>query len=162
MTQDIRTLTQKNCCNILEDVSIPDQINITHESANNYVSKLCIDLCHAMRDAEYCASRNFAYRTKSEKSKSEKSWWNKSCTEAKNRNRFFYQIWSSLGCPRTGEVYNCYREARKAYKRHVRQQLTVKPIKGFNSLKNSKERKPGMIWNIIRKTYLQTQFPFKP
>ena len=135
-------------CNILEDVCIPDQINITHESANNYVSKLCNDLCCAMRDAEYCASRNFAYITKSEK-----SWWNKSCTEAWNCNHLFYRIWSCLGRPRTGEVYNCYREARKAYKKTCKKAVNSKTHEMFQFIeKLSKEKKPGMMWNIIRKT----------
>ena len=39
--------------------------------------------------------------------------------------------WSSLGRPRTGEVYNCYREANKAYKKTCKKAVNSKTHERF-------------------------------
>ena len=118
---------------------------VTSECAAACVSSFCNQLCEAMIKSSDVCSKITDQRNK-------KLWWNDSCTTARNRNRLFFQIWSSLGRPRKGQAYLCYKEARKNYKRTCRQAINNLTRNRFNLIeKLSKQHKSGQMWNIIRK-----------
>ena len=114
----------------------------------NYVNHLYESICQAMHDAVDLACKHFP-STKMRKN----AWWSKTCTLARNRNQLFYKIWVSMGRPQEGQTYNCYKEARKAYKKTCRQAVNKRTHNRFGMInKLAKEHKAGRMWNIIRKT----------
>ena len=45
-----------------------------------------------------------------------KSWWTSDCKLSRDRQRFWHKIWTSAGRPRSGELYSCYKHAKKSYR----------------------------------------------
>ena len=82
-----------------------------------------------------------------------KHWWTRDCTAARDRTRLFFHIWKSLGRPSSGTAYECYREARRNYRRACRGAINSKR-KDFNRLLTEliKAKRPGQFWNLVRKT----------
>eukprot|EP00914_Ancora_sagittata_P021692 GHVO01043000.1.p1 GENE.GHVO01043000.1~~GHVO01043000.1.p1 ORF type:complete len:367 (-),score=14.65 GHVO01043000.1:1290-2390(-) len=67
--------------------------------------------------------------------------------------RLFLNIWNCLGRPTEGVAYDCYRSARKTYRRTCRHAVdnnTKKQCKLLTELHQAK--RPGQFWNIIRKS----------
>ena len=61
---------------------------------------------------------NFADRklfNSNRSNRSKKHWWDKDCTTARDRNRLYHYIWKSMDRPTEGNVYDCYKAARKSY-----------------------------------------------
>ena len=46
-----------------------------------------------------------------------KSWWTPSAAAARDRSRFWHRLWVSCGRPSSAPVADCYREARRSYRR---------------------------------------------
>ena len=46
----------------------------------------------------------------------------------------FTFLWKSCGKPKTGQVYNCYKEARRAYRRACRNAIRTKEQIKFNNM----------------------------
>ena len=86
-----------------------DNINI--DNARSYVN----DLHDSIRNAIHEATRNCSEEFSKKKSKHGKQWWTGDCTKARERNRLFFHIWKSVGRPKDGVTYDCYRASRKAY-----------------------------------------------
>ena len=47
-------------------------------------------------------------------------WWNEECTTSRNRNRFWFRLWSTLGRPREGIVYETYKYSQYMFRRLCR------------------------------------------
>ena len=82
-----------------------------------------------------------------------KHWWTSDCTAARNRTRLFFFIWKSLGRPSHGVTYECYRKARKAYRRACRNAVNASKARHNGLLtKLYKTKRAGQFWNLIRKS----------
>ena len=46
-----------------------------------------------------------------------KAWWTPSISAARDRCRFWHRVWVECGRPCQGQTYECYRRARRAYRR---------------------------------------------
>ena len=46
-----------------------------------------------------------------------KSWWSPNISKARNRARLWHQMWTEAGRPRDTEIHNCFRAARRDYRR---------------------------------------------
>ena len=60
-----------------------------------------------------------SYVSKNQRSK-RNFWWNGNCNEVRNRNRFWYHLWCSLGWPRDGAVYKTYKYSKYNIRRECR------------------------------------------
>jgi hypothetical protein len=79
-------------------------------------------------------------------------WWNFSCTEAKNRNKFWFRLWCSLDRPRDGVVYRCYKHSKYQFRKVCR--TAVNEALNCNFKKCSiyfRDRRMSAFWNRIRK-----------
>ena len=91
---------------------------VTSECAAACINSFCNQLCEAMIKSSDVCSKKSDQRNK-------KLWWNDSCTTARNRNRLFFQIWSSLGRPRKGRLICVTRRPEKTTKGHVDKPLII-------------------------------------
>ena len=86
--------------------------NIT--SAQETVDTFCNDLIGAIHDSV----NKSQYETNSSKKHRKKvHWWNNDCSIARNRQRFWYNIWIQCNRARSGQVFQCYKLAKKEYRR---------------------------------------------
>ena len=87
------------------------------------------------------------------KRSSGKARWTKDCSRARDRNRLFFHIWKSVGCPKEGATYECYRDSKRSYRKVCRQAVQNGYRRKFNLIdKLHKEKKPSSMWNIIRQS----------
>jgi exonuclease III len=78
-------------------------------------------------------------------------WWNDSCKTAKNRHRFWYNIWNSCDRPRSGSVYESYKYAKHTFRKSCRLAFNSSVKTSFNMCnKYFRERKMTKFWNMIR------------
>ena len=81
-----------------------------------------------------------------------KHWWTQECTTARDRMRIFFHIWKSCGRPTEGPAYECYRDARKNYRRACRAAVRSKQRKFHQLLTRLYHAKrPGQFWNLVRR-----------
>ena len=85
-----------------------------------------------------------------------KCWWSRECSINKSRNRLFHYIWKESGRPRTGVVYECYKLAKKNFRRACRQAINNHSKGRFLQIdKLYKARSPEKMWNCIKLTKKQ-------
>ena len=126
-----------------------DLLKINNDSAVLFVNNLHDSLCDAMHEAARQCSTEFPYK----RVKVCKTWWTRDCTRARDRNRLFFHIWKSVGRPKQGVTYDCYRESRRAYRRTCKQAVENGYSKKFNLInKLYKENKTARMWNLVRKS----------
>ena len=126
-----------------------DLLKINNDSAVLFVNNLHDSLCDAMHEATRQCSTEFPYK----RVKVCKAWWTRDCTRARDRNRLFFHIWKSVGRPKQGVTYDCYRESRRAYRRTCKQAVENEYSKKFNLInKLYKENKTARMWNLVRKS----------
>ena len=139
----------RNVEKAMEIIALTDLDSVVSGTAREVFNKLCNSLCKAMHGS--CEkSLNTGTRITH---KIPKKWWNKDCSLARNRNKIFHHVWKSSGSPKTGIIYECYKNARKAYRKCCR--LAVKSCQSDTYRlvdKLYKERNPKKMWNIIRKS----------
>ena len=92
-----------------------DRSNICDKAtAVQYVNNVCSKVRDTVHEAVQCVTdqkQNTCHRKCSRK-----HWWNSDCRKARDRQRFWYRIWISVGRPRSGCVYCCYKLAKKVYR----------------------------------------------
>ena len=77
--------------------------------------------------------------------------WNQNCSIAKNRVRFWHNIWNSCNRPREGYVYSSYKLAKKTYRKVCNTAVNVKIYSEFNTISNLHLcKRSGKMWNLIR------------
>ena len=73
------------------------------------------------------------------------------CSIAKNRVRFWHNIWNSCNRPREGYVYSSYKLAKKTYRKVCNTAVNVKIYSEFNTISNLHLcKRSGKMWNLIR------------
>ena len=128
----------------------PDDIlKINNNPAVLFVNNLHDSLCDAMHEATRQCSTKFSCKRMTVC----KTWWTRDCTRARDRNRLFFHIWKSVGRPKQGVTYDCYRESRRAYRRSCKQAVENGYSKKINLInKLYKENKTARMWNLVRKS----------
>ena len=123
----------------VSDVQVIEAIKLeglSKDTAQISVNRLNKQLCETMHNS-VSASVSECDQKKNKVNK----WWNYNCTQARNRYRIFYHIWNSCGRPGSGLVYNCYRSARKLYRKTCRIAVNYKQIRHSELLRNLPRRK---------------------
>ena len=145
---------QRRYCELLKESldqisrSTYDLSEINKGSAVVFVNNLYNVICSTIHDVTKKCANEFNER----KTHGAKQWWTKECTLARNRNRLFFHLWKSVGRPSEGATYNCYKEARRNYRRICRQAVKKGYSYKFNLMnKLFRENKAGQMWNLVRK-----------
>ena len=132
----------------ISSIHVTDLSDVLDNNAVASVNNICDKLCVAMHNSvRKCQEVN------SYKKHKKKHWWDMTCTAARNRNRLFRYIWKSMNQPRTGHIFECYKSARKSFRKACRSAIN-KQTRNHTFLldKMCKEKRSGHLWNLIRKT----------
>ena len=128
-----------------------DMINInsvTSDEAPEIVNKLYNSLCDTIHD---CVRRITTQTQKGKLPRKKKHWWDNECTIARDRNRLFFRIWKDCGRPNSGHIYDCYKYARRNYRRICRSAVYSNSKRIYAQLdKLCHEHKPSLLWKRIR------------
>ena len=121
--------------------------------ARQHVDELYQAVCDAMHESVRKGLSSLPqYRGR------KKSWWNRNCTLARDRNKLFHHIWKSSGRPTSGTAYECYKQSRKAYRRCCRQAVHDKSTQTIRLIeRHFKNKKSSRLWNLIRSTKATSQ-----
>jgi len=138
----------------LSSVSAIDAQRIyTSAQAAAAVNEAYGHLCSAMHDAAQDAVDATA---RAPRTSFQKSWWTADCSAARDRCRLFFRIWKEMGRPLHGASYECYRDARRTYRRICRSASNLSIQKNYHLLNNLYSTKcPGKFWNMVRKSRAQ-------
>ena len=64
------------------------------------------------------------------------SWWTNDCLITRDKQRFWFGIWRSCGRPRQGQVYLCYKSAKKLYRSACKQAMNCNLNRVSHQLNN--------------------------
>ena len=108
-------------------------------------------LCDAVKEVLHKAGGRVADETSAPQHRRKKSWWwNSDCTYTRDEQRFWHKIWVSAGRPRSGQVYNCYKHAKKTYRNACRQAMNLRNKKHYRQLNyHLAARNMKKFWNLV-------------
>jgi len=109
--------------------------------ADNRMKMLCSVLHTAAREAGTVPKRIYA----------PKRFWCPELSQLRDRKRFWWSLWTSCGRPRTGAVFDCWKSAKKVFRRMCRfatQDLAGKRTRVTNSL--FKAKKWSSFWTQLK------------
>ena len=82
-----------------------------------------------------------------------KSWWNRDCQLAKERTRLFFRVWKDLGKPTSGQAYDCYKSARRQYRKICRNSVNASLQSNHNlASRLFKTKRFREFWNLVRRS----------
>lgn len=137
--------------NALHAVPLMNIGSVTRDSAQAVVNSLSDSLVKAMHHATQTVWDS-THRREHSGGGRRRHWWSHDCTVARDRMRLFFHIWKSCNRPGTGSVYECYREARRAFRRICRQAVNSKCRQSHELLTRLFHTdRPGKFWNLVRK-----------
>jgi len=113
------------------------------------VNNIYVGLCEAIHKASDFVTEDQSIATRCRR----KNWWNDDCKAARYRHRLYFHIWRSLGRPPDGQAYQCYRLARKQYRRTCRRAINNGIRKSYDlTYRLFTAKKHQEFWNIIRRS----------
>lgn len=141
--EDISKRASALSLNSFDDIKTIDHA----QSKVNYICDSLVDSLH-----KSCAHADSLTRHPKSGSKC-KSWWNWDCNILRDKQRFWFHLWKSCGRPREGQVYLCYKHAKKMFRKECKRATNGNLNKwrsSLNSLYTSRNLKK--FWNVIRKS----------
>lgn len=135
----------------LASVHSPDFRHVSSPvEASTAVNALYSSISSSIHDAAQEATSAISHCTRLAH---QKHWWNGDCTTARNRSRLFFRIWKDMGRPLHGAAYECYKEARRSYRRTCRSATNSGIQKTYRLMDALYQTKcPGKFWNMVKKT----------
>ena len=141
----------------VSNIRLLDNSKIAREDAQCVINDLSTSVSNAMQKAAQECAEQMSVKTMNGKCYTK--WWNKNCTFAKNRNRLYFYIWKCAGRPNSGQLLECYKNARKAYRKACRQAIRQKDQTRFHLMnKLAQTRNSKKLWNLIQKNKPKTEF----
>ena len=132
-------------------VPLPDLDQVlSREDATSSVNSIYSSICKAVSSANQSVlsiSGNMnAHPTR-------QNWWSYDCKTARDRVRLYFHIWKSVGRPSSGAAHDCYKLARKQYRKICRQSVK----KQLNKTRSLLQRlfvtkRQRDFWNLIRRS----------
>ena len=108
-------------------------------------------LCDNIQDVIHKAVKRVQDQIQGSNSKGKKSWWTSDCKLSRDRQRFWHKIWTSAGRPRSGELYSCYKHAKKSYRYACRNAVNCKNQAMYRQLNHHLcTRNMKKFWNLVR------------
>ena len=80
-----------------------------------------------------------------------KKYWCPDLSRARDTKRFWWHLWLNNGRPRSGEVYKCYKNVKKLYRKLTRQCIYSHNNELYQSLDNLLTRDSNKFWKTVRK-----------
>ena len=131
----------------LNEIPVFKPSDIPGHHVKAYVNSLYDSICEGIHSSVKMKIKQESTRS----IRGPKRWFSSSCKAAKNRNKLFHYIWKSCGRPNKGQVYDCYRTARKEYRRCCRRAVQSKSQRITTLIETMyRERKSKKFWNLIR------------
>ena len=121
-----KTLPSKTMSDVMSEVSPGLMQQTSQENCQDYVDELYDTL---QKSIHRSVNLSLQYLRKTHQRHKPKSWWDKNCQRARDRNRLFHRIWKSCGRPSDGQVYDCYRVSRKTYRKCCRDAVRLQKVK---------------------------------
>ena len=152
------TRYKQSLTNRLLSISVPDFARPMESSeAASFVNTMASAIVNSMHAAVEDATVLPNNQPSTQRAR-QRAWWTTDCTAARDRSRLFHRIWKSMGCPPQGTTYECYKEARKAYRRVCRQAVGNRTNQKHRALSELfQTHRAGQFWNAIRRLR-QSQF----
>jgi exonuclease III len=145
------TQVQSNYKSILSESSSNLLPPICNTDAQLYVDTYCSEIVNMLHES--AESAMVCDNVKNNPSKKRHFWWNSSCTEARNRNRFWFKLWCSLGRPRNGVVHETYKYSKYTFRKVCRSSLNAKHKANFKKCSMYfKQNRMAAFWNMIRRS----------
>ena len=120
---------------------------LNEDDAQEYVDSLCDKLAHCVHNAS-----EKAFKLKLKDRRRKRHWWGFDCKMARNRNRLWYKIWNDCGGPKQGLVSDCYKNAKKTFRRVCSLAISKVQHKQYSMIDAlQKSRRTGEFWNTIKK-----------
>ena len=140
----------------LSQIPVTDIRDVDQSNAVETVNRLCDDITSSIHEAvqDSCDSTS-SYNNKiySSSSGTKRSWWSTECKTVGDRNRLYFYIWKTAGRPSCGQIYECYKYARKSYRKICRLSVKKQEQKRLNGLDElCKSGRSKQLWNKIRKS----------
>ncbi len=122
---------------------------ISPEDAQGYVDKQCDTLIQIMLDS---SEKSMPQRESNYQGVHKKvPWWNYDCTVARDRMRFWRNLWWMCDKVRHGVVYNCYKNTKKLYRQIRRQAISNMHQSRYDLITNLFSCKTSkQFWNRVR------------
>ena len=114
--------------------------------AVNFMCENLADVIHGACDT-VISEKQTPYKGRFKK----KNWWNTDCLIARDKQRFWFRLWKNLDRPRSGQVYLCYKSAKKTYRRVCNESMNNRLHKfsfHLNTMYSCRNMKK--FWNCIR------------
>ena len=123
--------------------------------AQSTVNQLCSQVTEAIHTATAQVNDRESSKYKGRYRKN--SWWNNTCLIARDRHRFWFNIWKSCDRPKQGQVYICHKHAKKAYRQACRTSMNTDINSYYRRLdKLYCARDSKTFWNLIRTNKLSS------
>ena len=127
-------------------------MNVTDSSSHiqSYVDQYCsyiVEYFHkAAKDAMKFTEQNTGFKKKG------KHWWTIDCSNARNRQHFWFNLWRSCNKPRERAVYDAYKYSKQVFRKTCRKAFNASVQKNFeNSDSIFKQKRFNLFWNKIRR-----------
>ena len=123
-----------------------NMINNEHSNIQNDVDKYTDVLRNifikAARDADIVPKKMFT----------PKKYWCPELSKARDTKRFWWRLWTANGRPKDGQVYNCYTNVKRLYRKLSRQCIYARNNELYGSLNELFRRDKNRFWRSIKKS----------
>ena len=109
---------------------------------DDHIEGLSHALFDAARESQVISSRRYK----------PKKYWCPELSRARDTKRFWWRMWNDNGRPRQGEVYRCYKNVKKIFRKLSRQSIFCKNNEFHESLNELLKRDSVKFWRTIKKT----------
>ena len=122
-------------------VNTTDDANICHTHIDNHVNILCSAFINSAKLAGIVPEKRFT----------PKKYWCPDLSKARDTKRFWWRLWLDNGRPRDGEVFKCYKNVKKLYRKITRQCIYAHNNELYRSLDSLLCRDVNRFWNSTKK-----------
>ena len=142
---EFRTTYLQSLRSALASIPAVDPSCVKAENAQAVINNHCKHLKDAMRQA---ASAGLARITTDRRRQGH--WWSHDCTLHRDRTRLYIHIWKCMGRPTSGQAYECYKGARRNYKKVCRDTGNAAIRGGYaNTSRFLKCNKFSDFWRVV-------------
>jgi len=129
----------------LSSVPLIDPSRVEPGIAQAVINSQCSQICKAMHHAASAGlSKGANYGRR------KVHWWTRDCTIHRDRTKLYFHIWKCMNRPRTGQAYECYKSARRSYKKVCRDASNAAIKGGFLTTSNMlKCNKIQQFWKMV-------------
>ena len=142
---EFRTTYLQSLRSALASIPAVDPSCVKAENAQAVINNHCKQLKDALHQA---ASAGLARITTDRRRRVH--WWSHDCNLHRDRTRLYFHIWKGMGRPTSGQAYECYKGARRNYKKVCRDTSNAAIRGGYaNTSRLLKCNKFSDFWRVV-------------